>query len=48
MPFYENNRAGNAVLSAFPGKILQKNGNKKKSLPALLREEYREARAVMW
>ena len=48
MPFYKNNRAGNAVLSAFPGKILQKSGNKKKSLPALLCEEYREARAVMW
>ena len=31
MSFYENNRAGNAVLSAFPGKILQKNGNKKRA-----------------
>ena len=47
MSFYENNRAGNAVLSAFPGKILQKTAIKK-SLPALLCEEYREARAVMW
>lgn len=48
MSFYENNRAGNAVLSAFPGKILQKMAIKKKSLPALLCEEYREALAVMW
>ena len=48
MSFYENNRAGNAVLSAFPGKILQKTAIKKKSLPALLCEEYREALAVMW
>jgi hypothetical protein len=29
MSFYENNRAGNAVLSAFPGKILQKTAIKK-------------------
>lgn len=47
MSFYENNRAGNAVLSAFPGKILQKTAIKN-SLPALLCEECREARAVMW
>ena len=47
MSFYENNRAGNAVLSAFPWKILQKTAIKK-SLPALLCEEYREALAVMW
>lgn len=38
MSFYENNRAGNAVLSAFPGKILQKNGNKKRaSRPSCVR-----------
>ena len=29
MPFYDNNRAGNAVLSVFPGKILQKTAIKK-------------------
>lgn len=29
MSFYENNRAGNAVLSAFPWKILQKTAIKK-------------------
>lgn len=31
MSFYENNRAGNAVLSAFPGKILQKTAIKKRA-----------------
>jgi hypothetical protein len=29
MPFYKNNRSGNAVLSAFPGKILKKTAIKK-------------------
>lgn len=31
MSFYENNRAGNAVLSAFPWKILQKTAIKKRA-----------------
>lgn len=31
MSFYENNRAGNVVLSAFPGKILQKTAIKKRA-----------------
>lgn len=31
MSFYENNRAGNAVLSAFPEKILQKTAIKKRA-----------------
>lgn len=37
MSFYENNRAGNAVLSAFPGKILQKTAIKKEPPGPLVR-----------
>ena len=37
MSFYENNRAGNAVLSAFPGKILQKAAIKKEPPGPLVR-----------
>ena len=37
MFFYQNNRAGNAILSAFPGKILQKAAIKRASRPSCAR-----------